>query len=623
MKKPTFGERFRYWFDGWMAKGTGSLIALLAIVTAVLIIVITVVAILLGALPKGQPHDFPDLLWGTLVRALDSGTVSGDVDWGYRGMMMLITIAGIVIVASLISIISGAFDAKVEELRKGRSRVLETDHTLVLGWSRKVFSLVNELSIANESRGKAAIVILANLDKVEMEDAVRAQVPDTGKTKIICRTGDPMNLVDLELGNPNGARSIVLLGGDDDEDPDSTVIKTCLALTNNKSRKQNEYHIIGELQDSANLEAANLVGRGEAHWILGADLISRVTVQSCRQSGLSVVYTDLLDFEGAEIYFTEQPSLVGQSYFQTQSAFSDSTVMGISTADGILINPAADRAYAAGERLIVIAEDDSTIKLTPASPFDASAVLSPKPFKPAPESTLVLGYHSGLRMMLEELASYVTKGSSVLVVADIEDPKLKSYPNMPVTFRRADPSHRAVLDTLGVDASDHIIVLASKDTLPAQRADAKTLITLLHLRDMADKLGVELNVVSEMLDDRNRELAEVTNADDFIVSEKLVSLMLSQVSENEQLTDVFGILFDSTGSEIYLRPAELYVKPGTEVDFYTVLEAARRVGETAIGYRVDKFAHHADENYGVHLNPLKTDRLTFAAGDRIVVLAEE
>ena len=140
---------------------------------------------------------------------------------------------------------------------------------------------------------------------------------------------------------------------------------------------------------------------------------------------------------------------------------------------------------------------------------------------------------------------------------------------------------------------------------------------------MADKLGVELNVVSEMLDDRNRELAEVTNADDFIVSEKLVSLMLSQVSENEQLTDVFGILFDSTGSEIYLRPAELYVKPGTEVDFYTVLEAARRVGETALGYRIDKFAHHADENYGVHLNPVKTDRITFAHGDRIVVLAEE
>jgi voltage-gated potassium channel Kch len=623
MKKPGLGERFRYWFDGWMAKGTGSLVALLAIVTAGLILVITVITFVLQALPQGQPHDFPDLLWGTLVRALDSGTVAGDNGWGYRGMMMLITIAGIVVVASLISIISGAFDAKVEELRKGRSRVLETDHTLILGWSRKVFSLVGELSIANESRKKAAIVILADMDKVEMEDAIRAQVGDTGHTKVICRTGDPMNLVDLELGNPNGARSIVLLGGDDDEDPDSTVIKTCLALTNNKNRKDGEYHIVGELRDAGNLEAAHLVGRDEAHWVMAADLISRVTVQSCRQSGLSVVYTDLLDFEGAEIYFTDQPTLAGTSYFETQFAFSDSIVMGISAAEGILINPPADRVYAAGEQLIVIAEDDSTIKLSSPVAFDASAVLSPKPFKPVPETTLVLGYNSGLRMMLEELNSYVTKGSSVTVVADIDDPALPTFPDMPVTFRRAEPTHRAVLDSLDLDASDHIIVLAGKEHLHAQRADAKTLITLLHLRDIADKLGVKLNVVSEMLDDRNRELAEVTNADDFIVSEKLVSLMLSQVSENKQLTDVFGILFDSTGSEIYLRPAELYIKPGAEVDFYTVLEAARRVGETALGYRIETNAHHSDLNYGVHMNPLKTDKIAFQPGDKIIVLAEE
>jgi len=49
--------------------------------------------------------------------------------------------------------------------------VLETDHTLVLGWSRKVFSLVSELSIANESRSKAAIVIprISNAENVLIE----------------------------------------------------------------------------------------------------------------------------------------------------------------------------------------------------------------------------------------------------------------------------------------------------------------------------------------------------------------------------------------------------------------------------------------------------------------------
>ena len=42
--------------------------------------------------------------------------------------------------------------------------------------------------------------------------------------------------------------------------------------------------------------------------------------------------------------------------------------------------------------------------------------------------------------------------------------------------------------------------------------------TLLHLRDIADRAKVDLSIVSEMRDVRNRALAEVTRADDFVVT---------------------------------------------------------------------------------------------------------
>ena len=125
-----------------------------------------------------------------------------------------------------------------------------------------------------------------------------------------------------------------------------------------------------------------------------------------------------------------------------------------------------------------------------------------------------------------------------------------------------------------------------------------------------------------MIDDRNRELAEVTQADDFIVSDQLISLMLSQVSENKRLTDVFDELFSASGAEIYLRPAELYIAEGADTDFYTVLEAARRRGETAIGYRIDEHARSSEHFYGVTVNPTKSQSRVFAPGDKIIVLAE-
>jgi hypothetical protein len=129
--------------------------------------------------------------------------------------------------------------------------------------------------------------------------------------------------------------------------------------------------------------------------------------------------------------------------------------------------------------------------------------------------------------------------------------------------------------------------------------------------------------VSEMLDLRNRDLAEVTKADDFIVSDKLISLLMSQVSENKYLMRVFEDILNVEGSEIYLKPMSDYIKPGESVDFYTVLESAKRKGQTAIGYKLASQAQDSSKSYGVVIKPVKSNVLTFSALDRLVVLSED
>ena len=126
-----------------------------------------------------------------------------------------------------------------------------------------------------------------------------------------------------------------------------------------------------------------------------------------------------------------------------------------------------------------------------------------------------------------------------------------------------------------------------------------------------------------MLDPRNRALAEVAQADDFIVGNRLIALLLAQVSENKELNAVFQDLFDPDGSEIYLKLASNYVTIGKPVNFYTVVEAARRRGEIAIGYRIKAQAGDASKSYGVRVNPPKSKTVTFAEWDRIIVIAED
>jgi voltage-gated potassium channel Kch len=355
--------------------------------------------------------------------------------------------------------------------------------------------------------------------------------------------------------------------------------------------------------------------------VLGPDLIGRITVQSCRQSGLSVVYQELLDFDGDEIYFTEQPALVGRTYFDAQLSFADSAAIGLVQHGVVAINPPAGTVIGAGDQVIVIAGDDSLITLGEAGVPSSEAIAEAASAPAAPERTLVLGVNAGLPAMLRELDEYVAEGSVVHVVS-ANAPELPAFDNVTATHVKGDPTKRAVLDALGVDSFDHIIVLADKDEPDLQRADSRTLVTLLQLRDISDHGDFDLNIVSEMLDDTNRELAEVTEADDFIVSDKLIGLLLSQVSENRKLTEVFDTLFSSAGSEIYLNPAGEYITPGATVDFYAVLEAARRRGETAIGYRIAADAHVSAAGYGVKVNPRKGDQITLAPADRIIVLAE-
>ncbi len=87
-----------------------------------------------------------------------------------------------------------------------------------------------------------------------------------------------------------------------------------------------------------------------------------------------------------------------------------------------------------------------------------------------------------------------------------------------LTGRMANTTNRAVLDALDIQSFNHVIVLCEADDRDPDIADARILLTLLHLRDIGSQCGRSFSIVSEMLDERNRELAEVAQADDFIVS---------------------------------------------------------------------------------------------------------
>jgi ion channel POLLUX/CASTOR len=638
MKKATLSQRLRYAFDRSLSGGTVSLIGWLTLGSLVVVLTATAVILLAGLAPEAAEGQEPQALgaveafWQSLMRAMDPGTLAGDTGWAFRLVMFLVTVGGIFIVSLLISVLATGLQTRLEELRKGRSFVVEEGHTLILGWSSRIFLIISELVVANANQKRPRVVVLADRDKVEMEEEIRTKVRDTKNTRVVCRSGSAVDLSDLEIVNPHAAKSVIILSPDDSPDPDAQVIKMILAITNNPNRRAEPYHIVAEIRDERNMEVAHIVGQEEARLILSGDIIARITVQTCLQVGLSIVYTELLDYDGDEIYMQEEPRLVGKTYGEALLAYEQCSLMGLRrAAGGCKVNPPMETVIQEGDKVIAIAEDDDKVVFSgiPEGAVDESAIRQAPPSAPTPERILILGWNKRGGTIVRELDKYVPEGSYLKVVADAPEEDVErgldvsDLGRLTVEVEVGDTSDRKTLDALDLTSFRHIILLCYAEQLDAQAADARTMITLLHLRDIERKKGEAYSVVSEMIDVRNRALAAVAKADDFIVSDELTGLLLTQVSENAELLDVFRDLFDAEGSEIYLKPAEDYVAAGREVNFYTVAEAARRRGETAIGYRLERNANDSSRAYGVRVNPPKSETVTFQPEDKIVVLAED
>lgn len=617
--KPGIGDRLKYAFDKVMSRGLPALIGLLGIVTLIFICVIALIVVVFGLFPTDQSLDFGEAFWLTMLRTLDPGTMGGDTGPGFRAAMLFVTLTGLILVASLIGIVSNAFNEKVEDLRKGRSRVIEKDHTLILGWNRKIHQVVSELIIANESRRRSTIVVLADGDKVDMEDQLSARLPKRSKTRIIVRSGDPLSVTDLALTGVDSARSIIVLSPDDSAEADNSSIKAALAILNNPNRRAEPYKIVGEIKREENVEAAELVGGDEAKWILGEDLISRLIVQTSRQRGLSAVYTDLLDFGGAELYLTDVSGLAGKTFGAAALSIPQGALAGIISGDDIVLNPPRTHVLRSGDQLIILAEDDDRLEFADQASSDERAISVSKDKKTKPERTLILGSNSTIPTVLAELDSSAAPGSTIVLVEEGAVAPAVKMRNTTLQVKSANPSSRKVLDVLKVSTFDHIIVLANRDDRGAEQADARTLLILLNLRAMKTTQPHNINIVSEMLNDKNRELAQSNASDDFIVSEQLVGNMITIVSENFVMQRVLAAVISSEGPQLRLNPASWYVKTNTPVDFNTITEAALRRGESALGYRIAGGERGTGD--GVVLNPVRTDTVVLGDEDSIVVFA--
>lgn len=362
------------------------------------------------------------------TESLWAAALGSGLDWGFinskRGSLRFIAVmtnvGGLVVTALLLSLISDAVQTKYDSLRKGSSPVTESGHTLIIGWSLKALSIMEQLAKASESKGKDTIVVLTDeKEKEEMEAEIASYDFKFGElgTRVVCRSGSPLAYSELQRVSFSTARSIIILAGDryDAERNDARSLQILMSIVGSLEREkilnpngleyvdgdvtyiQRDRKVVIEVMDSDNAAIMSSVFPGLVEPVMANDVVGRLMLQAARNPLVADVWQDLLGFDGCEPYATQWGILRGLRFKEVLLCFTDAIPLGIKDSEGaVKLNPDDDYIIKDGDEIIVLAEDDDsyyasishTLIRNPPNPITESAISPFSKYRTARNNTV-------------------------------------------------------------------------------------------------------------------------------------------------------------------------------------------------------------------------------------------
>eukprot|EP00658_Telonema_sp_P-2_P032089 TRINITY_DN23855_c0_g1_i1.p1 TRINITY_DN23855_c0_g1~~TRINITY_DN23855_c0_g1_i1.p1 ORF type:complete len:699 (-),score=231.86 TRINITY_DN23855_c0_g1_i1:70-2166(-) len=584
---PTFGMKAHYAFDNFMIKPSSAFL---------IIVVLTLILMLIGGAGLFIVDDtvatsFTEGVW-IAWQYINDGAAHTDLTGMSRIVGGAISVAGLVLFAILTGFIFDLITVKMEELRKGKSKVVEQDHTLILGWSDKLFTILKELCDANSTRPDGShggvIVILANLiDKEEMLGELDDRIPEEDRmgSKFVVRYGSSMLAYDLAKVAVNAARSIIVLCDTDipAEKADAATLRVVLSLggclTTSKA------HIVAEVRDIDCVPLLNLVGQGRVANVVSHDIVGRLMVMSVRQPGLQQVYNEILGFDGDEFYIEEWAEAEGMPFGDLQQHFPDAIPLGIRNPDGIvIIKPNMMRPMEPGDEILFLSEDDDTyqfdeyLELDDPSEYDplsleVSSGPGPVHRTPQPEMILMVGWRRDVRDVLELVDDLVAPGTKIYIVAekplDSREEELRDsgfqvdkLRNLDIVQVLGHARRHFEKDEMRLHLFTSCIIVADEESEDdVMNSDSMCIQTLLMIRDIQLKrqakdvsdADVQLQaqqdcpILVETLDARTQDCIATSEAlksvAEFVQSNEMVSLSLIHISEPTRLLSISYAVF--------------------------------------------------------------------------------
>jgi hypothetical protein len=578
----SFRNRIRYRFDRLLSRGTWAVLLWLGILTFLVVIVSAALLTISGVTFSGsESTSVVEDFWQSLLRVIDPGTMAADVGWGRRILALIVTLTGLLIAGTLIGLIAAGVEHRVEQLRQGRSIVVESNHYVVLGWSERLRVVIDQLTTEDP---KATVVVLADRNAAEVDHDLRADLDPAVGHRLVIRSGDPRLPSGLALTNLDEARAIVVLA-DEDRGGGADVVTTVLMV--GRRVGFDGVPIVVEVSDDVMREKLLRATGPSVCPVIVAETASRLAALVFRQSGLSEVVEALLDVRRPGVHVNGVPQqLVGCSFGDAVAGLDAARPIGVIGADGELrLNPPAARNLDSGDQLVTVAAvagdvvvGERRIPPAPREPLQLAIASSAM-------RLLFIGWNSIAPALLAEFDRLAAPGSTALVwfddtVLTADDIVIPQTRNVEVgVLPGSDPT--LPMRDGGITAA---VVLAYESLASVNDADGRTLLDLTLLRRELAALEPPVpQLLVHLLDDDRSTLADMAGLDGFLISEGIGSAMIAQLAVVPERQDVFRRLYDPERASIYLVSLER-LGIDAPATFGDVVAGAYASGVLAIGW---------------------------------------
>ena len=463
--------------------------------------------------------------WEGVNQFIATGNISAvDGHFGIVIIFLIINFVGVCVWGLLIAMINNSLQLRIYNLSKGNSFIMERNHSIILGYGEEALTIIEEFIIGRAKK----IVLLSEHDA----DSIKKRIvfmKKHGKADIIIREGNPNIIENLKLLNIEKSHSISIINDNDTES-----LKILLSLKKISDESDNRHNTMNICVLLNNMESIEIIKSIEdkifkIHAVYKYEILYKLIAQSIVYTGLSSVYEELFSYNGNDIKIEKDYNLENMKFIDASRKMlnKNEILLGfIDNKNKTLFSPGYNSLIKNKDDLIILYKNKGKENIH---------ISSHVGIEPKYKHKVLLICNNIISSEIMEIISIYNNDSEIIQLdySDIDNVKIK---------------YEYLLKNINENHITKIIIISENiDT------DVRAINILLIIRQIIRKNDYHIPILSLINSIENRNLIYSYDIRDFIVSGKLIGILMAHASLNPDILSVFNGLLSKNGKDIIMQ----------------------------------------------------------------------